>query len=169
MIGLGSTSWPRSRMKMAALIKTEPSDFMAPSGSRLQLAGTVDRLCRQLSVYEFTQHAATGTQKKPLPCGCRFVRAYVKACETFLQPRKRRPRCARSPTEPKPGGGERRILTHCRGSRENHAADSSIDVRGARKVARAGKISACRKAPPPVDGAIDWPTWRKQEDKLAKD
>ncbi len=86
----------------------------------------------------------------------RFLRAYVKACEFFYDPRNKEAavRALAERAKVDRGEAENTYALYIK-TKKTIPRDGGIDVQGARRVAENWKDFGLQKMPPPVDGMID--------------
>ena len=86
----------------------------------------------------------------------RFLRAYVKACEFFYDPKNKEAavRALAERTKSDKDEAEKTYALYDK-TKKTIPRDGGVDVQGARKVAESWKDFGLQKTPPPIDGAID--------------
>ena len=138
---------------VAGSLLTQPDDFRA-------LASGLGALGRSTDYVDHFQYTVTGTRRdwaqKNKQLVVSFLRAYVKACQFFSDPKNRDAvisvlmRDTRADREV-----AEKTYTLYQQTRKTIPLRGDIDVAGARVVAQNWKEFGLKKQPPPLDSAID--------------
>jgi len=156
MIGLGGAPQRLAAVQnrgVAGALINQPSDFIA-------LASGFSSLGLSTDYVDNFQYTITGTRRdwaqKNRSLAVRFLRAYVKACEFFYEPKNKEAavRALADRTKAEKDEAEKTYALYMK-TQKTIPRDGGIDVQGARKVAENWKDFGLQKTPPPVDGAID--------------
>ncbi len=138
---------------VAGSLINQPSDFIA-------LASGFSSLGLSTDYVDNFQYTVTGVRRewaqKNRPLVVRFLRAYVKACEFFYEPRNKDAviRALAEKTKSEREEAEKTYGLYMQ-TKKTIPRDGGIDVQGARKVAENWKEFGLQKMPPPVDSVID--------------
>ena len=156
MIGLGGAPQRLAAVQnrgVAGALINQPSDFIA-------LASGFSSLGLSTDYVDNFQYTITGARRdwaqKNRPLVVRFLRAYVKACEFFYDPKNKEAavHALADRTKAEKDEAEKTYALYMK-TQKTIPRDGGIDVQGARKVAENWKDFGLQKAPPPVDGVID--------------
>jgi len=156
MIGLGGAPQRLAAVQnrgVAGALINQPSDFIA-------LASGFSSLGLSTDYVDNFQYTITGARRdwaqKNRSLVVRFLRAYVKACEFFYEPKNKEAavRALADRTKAEKDEAEKTYALYMK-TQKTIPRDGGIDVQGARKVAENWKDFGLQKTPPPVDGAID--------------
>jgi len=156
MIGLGGAPQRLAAVQnrgVAGALINQPSDFIA-------LASGFSSLGLSTDYVDNFQYTITGTRRdwaqKNRALVVRFLRAYVKACEFFYDPKNKEAavRALADRTKAEKDEAEKTYVLYME-TKKTIPRDGGIDVQGARKVAENWKDFGLQKAPPPVDSVID--------------
>jgi ABC-type nitrate/sulfonate/bicarbonate transport system substrate-binding protein len=156
MIGLGGAPQRLAAVQnrgVAGALINQPSDFIA-------LASGFSSLGLSTDYVDNFQYTITGARRdwaqKNRSLVVRFLRAYVKACEFFYEPKNKEAtvRALADRTKAEKEEAEKTYALYMK-TQKTIPRDGGIDVQGARKVAENWKDFGLQKTPPPVDGAID--------------
>ena len=156
MIGLGGAPQRLAAVQnrgVAGALINQPSDFIA-------LASGFSSLGLSTDYVDNFQYTITGTRRdwaqKNRALVVRFLRAYVKACEFFYDPKNKESavRALADRTKAEKDEAEKTYALYMK-TQKTIPRDGGIDVQGARKVAENWKDFGLQKAPPPVDSVID--------------
>ena len=156
MIGLGGAPQRLAAVQnrgVAGALINQPSDFIA-------LASGFSSLGLSTDYVDNFQYTITGARRdwaqKNRALVVRFLRAYVKACEFFYEP-KNKGAAIRALAERTKSSNEEAEKTYAlyMKTQKTIPRDGGIDVQGARKVAENWKDFGLQKTPPPVDSVID--------------
>jgi ABC-type nitrate/sulfonate/bicarbonate transport system substrate-binding protein len=156
MIGLGGAPQRLAAVQnrgVAGALINQPSDFIA-------LASGFSSLGLSTDYVDNFQYTITGARRdwaqKNRSLVVRFLRAYVKACEFFYEPKNKEAavRALAERTKAEKDEAEKTYALYMK-TQKTIPRDGGIDVQGARKVAENWKDFGLQKTPPPVDGAID--------------
>jgi ABC-type nitrate/sulfonate/bicarbonate transport system substrate-binding protein len=156
MIGLGGAPQRLAAVQnrgVAGALINQPSDFIA-------LASGFSSLGLSTDYVDNFQYTITGARRdwaqKNRALVVRFLRAYVKACEFFYDPRNKEAavRALAERTKAEKDEAEKTYALYMK-TQKTIPRDGGIDVQGARKVAENWKDFGLQKTPPPVDGVID--------------
>ena len=156
MIGLGGAPQRLAAVQnrgVAGALINQPSDFIA-------LASGFSSLGLSTDYVDNFQYTITGARRdwaqKNRSLAVRFLRAYVKACEFFYEPKNKEAavRALADRTKAEKDEAEKTYALYMK-TQKTIPRDGGIDVQGARKVAENWKDFGLQKTPPPVDGAID--------------
>ncbi len=138
-------------------------------GKRLAITGPTDPLALasgfsslglSTDYVDNFQYTITGARRdwaqKNRALVVRFLRAYVKACEFFYDPKNKEAavRALAERTKSEKDEAEKTYALYMK-TQKTIPRDGGIDVQGARKVAENWKDFGLQKTPPPVDGVID--------------
>ena len=156
MIGLGGAPQRLAAVQnrgVAGALINQPSDFIA-------LASGFSSLGLSTDYVDNFQYTITGARRewaqKNRSLAVRFLRAYVKACEFFYEPKNKEAavRALADRTKAEKDEAEKTYALYMK-TQKTIPRDGGIDVQGARKVAENWKEFGLQKTPPPVDGVID--------------
>jgi ABC-type nitrate/sulfonate/bicarbonate transport system substrate-binding protein len=156
MIGLGGAPQRLAAVQnrgVAGALINQPSDFIA-------LASGFSSLGLSTDYVDNFQYTITGARRdwaqKNRALVVRFLRAYVKACEFFYDPKNKESavRALADRTKAERDEAEKTYALYMK-TQKTIPRDGGIDVQGARKVAENWKDFGLQKAPPPVDSVID--------------
>ena len=156
MIGLGGAPQRLAAVQnrgVAGALINQPSDFIA-------LASGFSSLGLSTDYVDNFQYTITGARRdwaqKNRPLVVRFLRAYVKACEFFYDPKNKEAavHALADRTKAEKDEAEKTYALYMK-TQKTIPRDGGIDVQGARKVAENWKDFGLQKTPPPVDGVID--------------
>ena len=156
MIGLGGAPQRLAAVQnrgVAGALINQPSDFIA-------LASGFSSLGLSTDYVDNFQYTITGARRdwaqKNRSLAVRFLRAYVKACEFFYEPKNKEAavRALADRTKAEKDEAEKTYALYMK-TQKTIPRDGGIDVQGARKVAENWKDFGLQKTPPPVDGVID--------------
>lgn len=156
MIGLGGAPQRLAAVQnrgVAGALINQPSDFIA-------LASGFSSLGLSTDYVDNFQYTITGARRdwaqKNRPLVVRFLRAYVKACEFFYDPKNKEAavHALAERTKAEKEEAENTYALYMK-TKKTIPRDGGIDVQGARKVAESWKDFGLQKMPPPVDGVID--------------
>jgi ABC-type nitrate/sulfonate/bicarbonate transport system substrate-binding protein len=156
MIGLGGAPQRLAAVQnrgVAGALINQPSDFIA-------LASGFSSLGLSTDYVDNFQYTITGARRdwaqKNRPLVVRFLRAYVKACEFFYDPKNKEAavHALADRTKTEKDEAEKTYALYMK-TQKTIPRDGGIDVQGARKVAENWKDFGLQKTPPPVDGVID--------------
>jgi len=156
MIGLGGAPQRLAAVQnrgVAGALINQPSDFIA-------LASGFSSLGLSTDYVDNFQYTITGARRdwaqKNRALVVRFLRAYLKACEFFYDPKNKEAavRALAERTKSERDDAEKTYALYMK-TKKTIPRDGGIDVQGARKVAENWKDFGLQKAPPPVDGVID--------------
>jgi NitT/TauT family transport system substrate-binding protein len=156
MIGLGGAPQRLAAVQnrgVAGALINQPSDFIA-------LASGFSSLGLSTDYVDNFQYTITGARRdwaqKNLALTVRFLRAYVKSCEFFYDPKNKESavRALADRTKAEKDEAEKTYALYMK-TQKTIPRDGGIDVQGARKVAENWKDFGLQKTPPPVDSVID--------------
>jgi ABC-type nitrate/sulfonate/bicarbonate transport system substrate-binding protein len=156
MIGLGGAPQRLAAVQnrgVAGALINQPSDFIA-------LASGFSSLGLSTDYVDNFQYTITGARRdwaqKNRALVVRFLRAYVKACEFFYDPKNKEAavRALAERTKAEKDEAEKTYALYMK-TQKTIPRDGGIDVQGARKVAESWKDFGLQKTPPPVDSVID--------------
>jgi ABC-type nitrate/sulfonate/bicarbonate transport system substrate-binding protein len=156
LIGLGGAPQRLAAVQnggVAGALVNQPSDFIA-------LASGFNSLGLSTDYVDNFQYTITGARRdwaqKNRPLVVRFLRAYLKACEFFYDPKNKEAavRALAERTKSDKEEAEKTYALYVK-TKKTIPRDGGIDVQGARKVAESWKDFGLPKTPPPVDSAID--------------
>jgi len=156
MIGLGGAPQRLAAVQnrgVAGALINQPSDFIA-------LASGFSSLGLSTDYVDNFQYTITGALRdwaqKNRALVVRFLRAYVKACEFFYDPKNKEAavHALADRTKAEKDEAEKTYALYMK-TQKTIPRDGGIDVQGARKVAENWKDFGLQKTPPPVDGVID--------------
>jgi len=156
LIGLGGAPQRLAAVQnggVAGALVNQPSDFIA-------LASGFNSLGLSTGYVDNFQYTITGARRdwaqKNRTLVVRFLRAYLKACEFFYDPKNKEAavRALAERTKSDKDEAEKTYALYIK-TKKTIPRDGGIDLHGARKVAESWKDFGLQKAPPPVDGAID--------------
>ena len=156
MIGLGGAPQRLAAVQnrgVAGALINQPSDFIA-------LASGFSSLGLSTDYVDNFQYTITGARRdwaqKNRALVVRFLRAYVKACEFFYDPKNKESavRALADRTKAEKDEAEKTYALYMK-TQKTIPRDGGIDVQGARKVAENWKDFGLQKTPPPVDSVID--------------
>jgi ABC-type nitrate/sulfonate/bicarbonate transport system substrate-binding protein len=138
---------------VAGSLINQPSDFIA-------LASGFSSLGLSTDYVDNFQYTVTGVRRewaqKNRPLVVRFLRAYVKGCEFFYEPRNKDAvvRALAEKTKSEREEAEKTYALYMQ-TKKTIPRDGGIDLQGARKVAENWKEFGLQKMPPAVDSVID--------------
>jgi NitT/TauT family transport system substrate-binding protein len=156
MIGLGGAPQRLAAVQkggVAGALINQPSDFMA-------LAAGFGSLGLSTDYVDNFQYTITGARRdwveKHQAVVVRFLRAYVKACEFFYEPKNKEAavRALAERTKADKEEAEKTYALYMK-TQKTIPRDGGVDVQGARRVAENWKEFGLQKMPPPVDSMID--------------
>jgi len=156
LIGLGGAPQRLAAVQnggVAGALVHQPSDFIA-------LASGFNSLGLSTGYVDNFQYTIAGARRdwaqKNRPTVVRFLRAYLKACEFFYDP-KNKDAAVRALAERTKSDKEEAEKTYAlyMKTKKTIPRDGGVDVQGARKVAESWKDFGLPKAPAPVDSIID--------------
>jgi len=156
MIGLGGAPQRMAAVQkggVAGALLNQPSDFVA-------LASGFGSLGLSTDYVDNFQYTVTGARRdwaqKNKVLVVRFLRAYIKACEFFYEP-KNKEAAVRALAERAKVDKEEAEKTYIlyMNTKKTIPRDGGMDVQGARRVAESWKEFGLQKMPPPIDGMID--------------
>jgi ABC-type nitrate/sulfonate/bicarbonate transport system substrate-binding protein len=156
MIGLGGAPQRMAAVQkggVAGALLNQPSDFVA-------LASGYGSLGLSTDYVDNFQYTITGARRdwaqKNRALVVRFLRAYVKACEFFYEPKNKEPtvRALAERAKVDKDEAEKTYILYMN-TKKTIPRDGGVDVQGARRVAENWKEFGLQKMPPPVDAAID--------------
>jgi ABC-type nitrate/sulfonate/bicarbonate transport system substrate-binding protein len=156
MIGLGGAPQRLAAVQkegVAGALINQPSDFIA-------LASGFSSLGLSTDYVDNFQYTITGVRrdwaKKNHALVVRFLRAYLKACEFFYEPKNKEAavRALAERTKADKGEAEKTYALYMK-TKKTIPRDGGVDVQGARRVAENWKEFGLQKMPPPVDSVID--------------
>jgi ABC-type nitrate/sulfonate/bicarbonate transport system substrate-binding protein len=156
MIGLGAAPQRLAAVQkggVAGALVNQPGDFIA-------LASGFSSLGLSTDYVDNFQYTITGARRdwaqKNRQLVVRFLRAYVKACEFFYDPKNKdvvvRVLAERAKTDREEA--EKTYALYVK-TKKTIPTDGGVDIQGARKVAENWKEFGLQKMPPPVDSVID--------------
>ncbi len=138
---------------VAGSLINQPSDFIA-------LASGFSSLGLSTDYVDNFQYTITGVRRewaqKNRALVVRFLRAYVKACEFFYEPKNKDAviRALAEKTKSDRDEAEKTYTLYMQ-TKKTIPRDGGVDVQGARKVAENWKEFGLQKIPPAVDSVID--------------
>jgi ABC-type nitrate/sulfonate/bicarbonate transport system substrate-binding protein len=138
---------------VAGSLINQPSDFIALGSGFSSLGLSTDYV-------DNFQYTITGVRRdwaqKNRSLVVRFLRAYVRACEFFYEPRNKEAvvRALAEKTRSEREEAEKTYALYMQ-TKKTIPRDGGVDVQGARKVAENWKEFGLQKMPPPVDSVID--------------
>ena len=156
LIGLGGAPQRLAAVQnggVAGALVNQPSDFIA-------LASGFNSLGLSTDYVDNFQYTIAGARRdwaqKNRPTVVRFLRAYLKACEFFYDPKNKEAavRALAERTKSDKEEAEKTYALYMK-TKKTIPRDGGVDVQGARKVAESWKDFGLPKAPAPVDGIID--------------
>ena len=156
LIGLGGAPQRLAAVQnggVAGALVNQPSDFIA-------LASGFNSLGLSTDYVDNFQYTITGARRdwaqKNRPLVVRFLRAYLKACEFFYDPKNKEAavRALAERTKSDKEEAEKTYALYMK-TKKTIPRDGGVDVQGARKVAESWKDFGLPKTPPLVDSAID--------------
>ena len=156
MIGLGGAPQRLAAVQkggVAGALVNQPSDFIA-------LASGFSSLGLSTDYVDNFQYTITGARRdwaqKNRPLVVRFLRAYVRGCEFFYDPRNKEA-VIRVLAERAKADREEAEKTYAlyMPTKKTIPRDGGVEVQGARRVAENWKEFGLQKMPPPVDSVID--------------
>jgi NitT/TauT family transport system substrate-binding protein len=156
LIGLGGAPQRLAAVQnggVAGALVNQPSDFIA-------LASGFNSLGLSTDYVDNFQYTITGARRdwaqKNRPLVVRFLRAYLKACEFFYDPKNKEAavRALAERTKSDKEEAEKTYALYVK-TKKTIPRDGGVDVQGARKVAESWKDFGLPKTPPPIDSAID--------------
>lgn len=156
MIGLGGTPTRLAAVEkggVAGALVNQPSDFKAIASGMRSLGHSTDYV-------DNFQYTVTGARRdwaqKNRPLVVRLLRAFVKGCEFFYNPKNKEAVMRALIEKAKATRDEaEKTYTLFIQAKKSVPPDGGIDIKGARIVAENWKEFGLQKQPPPVDGAID--------------
>jgi len=156
LIGLGGAPQRLAAVQnggVAGALVNQPSDFIA-------LASGFNSLGLSTDYVDNFQYTIAGARRdwaqKNRPTVVRFLRAYLKACEFFYDPKNKEAavRALAERTKSDKEEAEKTYALYMK-TKKTIPRDGGVDVQGARKVAESWKDFGLPKAPAPVDSIID--------------
>ena len=156
MIGLGGAPQRLAAVQkggVAGALINQPSDFIA-------LASGFGSLGLSTDYVDDFQYTITGARRdwaqKNQALVVRFLRAYVKACEFFYEPKNKEAavHALAERTKVDKDEAEKTYALYMK-TKKTIPRDGGIDVQGARRVAENWKEFGLQKMPPPIDSMID--------------
>ncbi len=156
MIGLGGTPTRLAAVEkggVAGALVNQPSDFKAIAAGFRSLGYSTDYV-------DNFQYTVTGARRdwaqKNKPLVVRFLRAFVRGCEFFYNP-KNKEAVMRALIEKAKADRDEAEKTYNLffESKKSIPRDGGVDLQGARIVAENWKEFGLQKPPPPVESAID--------------
>jgi ABC-type nitrate/sulfonate/bicarbonate transport system substrate-binding protein len=156
MIGLGGAPQRLAAVQkggVAGALINQPSDFIA-------LASGFGSLGLSTDYVDNFQYTITGTRRdwaqKNHGLVVRFLRAYVKACEFFYEPKNKEAaiRALAERTKADREEAEKTYALYMK-TKKTIPHDGGVDLQGARRVAENWKEFGLQKMPPPIDSVID--------------
>jgi ABC-type nitrate/sulfonate/bicarbonate transport system substrate-binding protein len=138
---------------VAGSLINQPSDFIA-------LASGFSSLGLSTDYVDNFQYTVTGVRRewaqKNRPLVVRFLRAYLKGCEFFYEPKNKDSvvRALAEKTKSEREEAEKTYTLYMQ-TKKTIPRDGGIDLQGARKVAENWKEFGLQKMPPAVDSVID--------------
>src|SRR5438445_4533812 len=156
MIGLGGTPQRLPAVQkggVAGALVNQPSDFIA-------LASGFSSLGLSTDYVDNFQYTITGARRdwaqKNKSLVVRFLRAYVRACEFFYEPKNKEPvvRVLAERTKAEREEAEKTYALYMQ-TKKTIPRDGGVNVQGARRVAENWREFGLQKMPPPVDSIID--------------
>ena len=156
LIGLGGAPQRLAAVQnggVAGALVNQPSDFIA-------LASGFNSLGLSTDYVDNFQYTITGARRdwaqKNRALVVRFLRAYVKSCAFFYDPKNKEAavRALAERTKSDKDEAEKTYALYMK-TQKTIPRDGGIDPQGARKVAENWKDFGLQKAPPPVDNVID--------------
>ena len=156
MIGLGGAPQRLAAVQkegVAGALINQPSDFIA-------LASGFSSLGLSTDYVDNFQYTITGVRrdwaKKNQALVVRFLRAYVRACEFFYEPKNKQAtvRALAERTKADKEEVEKTYALYMK-TKKIIPRDGGVDVEGARRVAENWKEFGLQKIPLPVDSVID--------------
>jgi len=156
LIGLGGAPQRLAAVQnggVAGALVNQPSDFIA-------LASGFNSLGLSTDYVDNFQYTITGARRewaqKNRTLVVRFLRAYLKACEFFYDPKNKEAavRALAERTKSDKEEAEKTYALYMK-TKKTIPRDGGVDGQGARKVAESWKDFGLPKTPPPVDSAID--------------
>jgi len=156
LIGLGGAPQRLAAVQnggVAGALVNQPSDFIA-------LASGFNSLGLSTDYVDNFQYTIAGARRdwaqKNRPTVVRFLRAYLKACEFFYDPKNKEAavRALAERTKSDKEEAEKTYALYMK-TKKTIPRDGGVDVQGARKVAESWKDFGLPKTPPPIDSAID--------------
>jgi ABC-type nitrate/sulfonate/bicarbonate transport system substrate-binding protein len=156
LIGLGGAPQRLAAVQnggVAGALVNQPSDFIA-------LASGFNSLGLSTDYVDNFQYTITGARRdwaqKNRALVVRFLRAYLKACEFFYDPKNKEAavRALAERTKSDKDEAEKTYALYVK-TKKTIPRDGGVDVQGARKVAENWKDFGLPKPPPPIDGVID--------------
>ncbi len=138
---------------VAGSLINQPSDFIALGSGFSSLGLSTDYV-------DNFQYTITGVRRdwaqKNRSLVVRFLRAYVRACEFFYEPRNKEAvvRALAEKTRSEREEAEKTYALYMQ-TKKTIPRDGGVDVQGARKVAENWKEFGLQKMPPAVDSVID--------------
>lgn len=156
MIGLGGTPNRLAGVQkrgVAGALVNQPSDFKAIASGLSSLGYSTD----YVDNFQYTVTAARRDwAQKNKPLVVRFLRAYVRACEFFYNPKNKEAviRVLMEKAKADQEEGEKTYNLYMQ-TKKTIPRDGGVDLQGARVVAENWKEFGLQKVPPPVDSVID--------------
>jgi NitT/TauT family transport system substrate-binding protein len=138
---------------VAGSLINQPSDFIA-------LASGFSSLGLSTDYVDNFQYTVTGVRRewaqKNRPLVVRFLRAYLKGCEFFYEPKNKDSvvRALAEKTKSEREEAEKTYTLYMQ-TKKTIPRDGGIDLQGARKVAENWNEFGLQKMPPAVDSVID--------------
>jgi ABC-type nitrate/sulfonate/bicarbonate transport system substrate-binding protein len=156
MIGLGGAPTRLAAVEkggVAGALVNQPSDFKAIASGLRSLGYSTDYV-------DNFQYTVTGARRdwaqKNRPLVVRFLRAFVRSCEFFYEP-KNKEAAIRALMEKAKADRDEAEKTYNLfvQTKKSIPRDGAIDLQGARIVAESWKEFGLPKPPPPIENAID--------------
>jgi ABC-type nitrate/sulfonate/bicarbonate transport system substrate-binding protein len=156
MISLGGAPQRMAAVQkggVAGALLNQPSDFVA-------LASGFGSLGLSTDYVDNFQYTVTGARRdwaqRNKALVVRFLRAYVRACEFFYDPKNKETavRALAERAKVDKGEAEKTYVLYMK-TKKTIPRDGSVDLQGARRVAENWKEFGLQKMPSPVDGMID--------------
>ena len=156
MIGLGGAPQRLAAVQkggVAGALINQPSDFIA-------LASGFSSLGLSTDYVDNFQYTITGARRdwaqKNKPLVVRFLRAYVRACEFFYEPRNKETviRVLAEKAKTDREEAEKTYSLYMQ-TKKTIPREGGVDVQGARRVAENWKEFGLQKMPAPVESMID--------------
>ena len=156
MIGLGGTPTRLAAVEkggVAGALVNQPSDFKAIA-SGLRLLGYSSEYVDNF------QYTVTGVRRDwaqaNRPLTVRFLRAFVRACDFFYEPKNKEAvlRALIEKAKAERDDAEKTYNLFIK-TKKSIPRDGGIDIKGARIVAESWKEFGLQKPPPPIDSVID--------------
>jgi ABC-type nitrate/sulfonate/bicarbonate transport system substrate-binding protein len=156
MIGLGGTPTRLAAVEkggVAGALVNQPSDFKAIASGLRSLGYSTDYV-------DNFQYTVSGVRRdwaqKNRPLLVRFLRAFVRACEFFYEPKNKEAAIHALMEKAKADRDEaEKTYNLFVQTKKSIPRDGAVDLQGARIVAQSWKEFGLQKPPPPVESAID--------------